>query len=206
MGRPSIAGIYNKAMYDISRLDLYIQKSKHLQPDIRGYVVEILMLRLFSVLESSVREIAFRVACGAPYRNGSSSSPIVVCATLNDAFNNFKTYNRRKSLSHLKFTNVSSTNDTIKHIIDTSEPFRVKLSAYGVRFEEMRKVRNHIAHHYKNTYTEYRSVICARFGAFKKIRPAVFLNSQISSTNRMTFIEEYLKITKALINDITAGR
>lgn len=205
MSRPSIAGIYNKSMADISRLDFYIQKSKHLQPDIRGYIIEILMLRLFSILESSVREIAFRVACGVPYRNGVPSRPVVRCATLNDAVKNFKTYNRKKTLYHLKFTNVSNTNDSVEHIIDTTEPFRVKLSAYGVRFEEMRKVRNHIAHHYKNTYAEYKSVICARYGAFKKIRPAVYLNSQVSSTTRMTFIEEYLKITKALINDITAG-
>lgn len=203
MARPSIKATYNKSMSDLAVVGRYLQKSKNLPPDMYGFVAEILMLRVFSILEGCVRDVSARVACGASYRNGVISTPIIKCTSIQDALNRFKNEGRRKPLSYLRFTNVNHTNESIKYIIDSSEPIRVKLSRYCAQFEEMRKVRNHIAHNYKNTYVDYKSVIIGRYGAHLKLKPSVFL----TSTKRQTraIIDEYIINVRVIINDITTG-
>lgn len=203
MARPSILATYDKSMSDLAIVGRYLQKSKHLPPEMYGFVAEMLMLRIFSILENCVREVAARVACGVSYRNGVVSSPIVKCTSIQDALNKFKSEGRRKPLSNLKFTNVNNTNNSIKFVLDNSEPIRVKLSRYGVQFEEMRKVRNHIAHRHKNTYVDYKNVIIGRYGAFLKLKPSVFLTS--TKRQPRAIIDEYLIVVRVIINDITNG-
>lgn len=203
MARPSILATYNKSISDLAIVGRYLQKSEHLPPEMHGFVAEMLMLRIFSILESCVREVAARVACGVPYRNGVLSSPTIKCTSIQDALNRFKSEGRRTPLSNLRFTNVSNTNNSIKYIIDISEPFRIKLSRYGVQFEEMRIVRNHIAHRYKNTYVDYKNVIMGRYGARLNLRPSVFLTS--TKRQPRAIIDEYLIGVRVIITDITTG-
>lgn len=203
MAKPSIVAVYNKAFVDIRIIENYLQKSRSLPPNMQGFVAEVLMLRLFSILETAVRETALRVACGASYRNNYPSNPIIICSSINNAIIQFKTCNRRRSLLHLKFTNVSQTNESVRYIISRTEPFYVNLNRYSLEFDEMRKVRNHIAHRYKNTYVEYKQLIISRYGAFINLKPGVFL----ISTKRQTrsIIDEYIIKTKVIISDITSG-
>lgn len=203
MAHPSILATYNKSMADLAIVGRYLQKSKHLPPEMYGFVAEMLMLRVFSILENCVKDVSARVACGVPYRNGVVSSPTIKCKSIQDALNRFKSEGRSKSLLYLKFTNVSGTNESIKYIINSSEPFRTKLSKYGVQFDEMRKVRNHIAHRYKNTYVEYKNVIMSRYSANLKLKPSVFLTS--TKRQSRAIIDEYLITVKVMIDDITKG-
>lgn len=203
MGRPSILAIYKKSMSDLAIIGRYLQKSKSLPPEMHGFVSEMIMLRIFSVLESCVREVSARVACGVAYRNGIMATPIIKCTSIQDALNKFKSEGRSKPLLSLKFTNVRHANESIKHIIDDSEPIRVKLSRYGVQFEEMRKVRNHIAHRYKSTHKDYKDVIIERYGAFLKLKPSVFLTS--TKRQPRAIIDEYLITVRVIISDITTG-
>lgn len=203
MSRPSISAIYRKAMTSLARIDYCLKQSQSIPPVMRGFVAEILMLRLFNILEDSVRETACRVACGVAYRNGTVATPIRRCANLNDALHQFKTYNRTKPLANLLFTNVSHTNKSVQNVISDIESFRVNLSPYGANFEEMRKVRNHIAHRTKSTYSDYKQVIMQRYGAYIKQTPGVFLTSTARSSRPK--IEEYYIAIKVIITDITNG-
>ena len=203
MARPSIMATYKKSITDLAIAGRYLQKGRNLPPEMYGFVAEMLMLRIFSILENCVREVSVRVACGVSYKNGVVSSPIIKCTSIQDALNRFKSEGRKKPLSYLRFTNVKYANQSIEHIINSSEPIRVKLLKYGVQFEEMRKVRNHIAHRYKNTYIEYESVIANRYGANLKLKPSVFLTS--TKRQSKAIIEEYLITVKVIIDDITNG-
>lgn len=199
----SILATHTKAINDITILEKYYSGCITLPPNMQELVSETIMLRLFSILETCIRETSIKVACGGKYRSGLISSPILLCKSKDRALEQFKTYNRTKALQNLRFTNVSSTNDSIKYIIDSLEPFRVNLNHFGVEIEEMRKVRNHIAHRYRSTYVDFKSVILSRYGAFVKIRPGVFLLSTKRSTQPI--LEEYLIKTKVIINEITKG-
>lgn len=202
MGRPSIGAVHAQAISRLSIVERYLIKAQTLPPDLYGFVAEIMMLRIFSVLEYVIRETATRLACGVPYRDGITPINIIHhCTSLSNAINNFKTFNRKKAISNLQFTNVSHTNNSIKRIIGNSEPFRVKLGKYCIQFEEMRKIRNHIAHRTNNTRLDFKDVIRQRYGANLRITPSVFL----VSTKRQTrpIIMEYLAIVRVIISDVT---
>lgn len=204
MGRPSIGAIHAQAISRLSVVERYLIKAQNLPPDLYGFVAEIMMLRIFSVLEYVIRETATRLACGVPYRDGIAPVHIIhPCFSLSNAINNFKTYNRSKAKSRLQFTNVNQTNDSIKYIIDNSEPFRMKLGNYGVQFEEMRKIRNHIAHGTSSTRQGFKDVIRQKYGANMCIKPSVFLVS--TKRQPSPIIKEYLTIVKVMIDDVTTS-
>ena len=69
MPAPHILTAYNNAIKDIGVVENYRNKSKSLQPQFQGFVAEILMLRLFGILEKAVNDISCRVACGSAYIN-----------------------------------------------------------------------------------------------------------------------------------------
>lgn len=204
MGRPSINSIYTQSVSRLKVVEKYIIKAKLLPPDLYGFVAEIMLLRIFSIIEFAVRETAARIACEVPYRDGVAPTNIILkCSSIPDALNKFKTHNRKKPLKNLHFTNVSNTNDAIEFVIDTNESFRLKLNAYGVIFEELRKLRNHIAHRNSNTRKGFNNVITQKYGGYVKLKPSNFLIS--TKWQVVAPIEEYLKIAKIMVNEITTS-
>ena len=205
MGHPSINSIYTQSISRLKVVEKYIIKAQLLPPDLYGFVAEIMLLRIFSTIEFAVRETAIRIACGVPYRDGVFPSHLIIqCANLSDAIDKFKTYNRGTTpVSKLQFTNVKNTNKSIKHIIDVNESFRQKLNAYGVVFEEMRKVRNHIAHRNSSTGKDFKAVIRQKYGGDLRLKPSVFLVSlkRQSKAN----IDIYLQTAKIMVNEITTS-
>lgn len=202
MGRPSIGSVHRKALSRLSIVERFLNKAKNLPSDLYGFVAEVMLLRIFSIIEYTVRETATRLACGVLYRDGNPPSHILcTCASLSDAIDKFKSHNRTSPKRNLQFTNVTHTNDSIKYVIDSNEPFRQKLNAYGVKFEEMRKVRNHIAHRTSSTGTDFKNVIRQRYGGYIKLKPAVFLVS--TKRHSPAIITEYLKVAKIMVEDIT---
>ncbi len=69
--------------------------------------------------------------------------------------------------------------------------------------DEMRIVRNHIAHRASSTYQDYKTVIFRIFGASLRIQPGAFL----TSTKRLPRpkIIDYISISKIIVNEITCG-
>ena len=159
MPRLSITASYNNAINQLNITGRYLAKSRCLSAEMQGFVAEMLLLRLFSILETCIRDVAIKVACGTPYRNGINSTPTIRCKSVNDAIEKFKNEGREKSIQNLRFANVSQTNESIKYVINEREPFRVTLSKYGSIYEEMRCVRNHIAHRTQSTSINYKKIV-----------------------------------------------
>lgn len=203
MPAPKIQTAYDNAVRDIRVVENYRMKSLTLQPQFQGFVAEVLMLRLFSILEKAVLDVSCRVACGAQYTNGVVPTPIVLANSLGDAINKFKSYNRTSSLQTLRFSSVSNTNKAIKYVIPATEPIRQNLSNFGVQFDEMRNVRNQIAHRNSSTYSQYKNVIMRRYGSALKINTSVFLIS--TTRERIPVIDQYVTTVKLILTDITKG-
>ena len=204
MPRLSITASYNNAIKQLAITDRYLAKSKILSAEMQGFVAEILMLRLFSILETCIRDVSCKLACGIPYKNGASSNPIIRCKSVNDALEKFKNEGRGgTSLNYLHFANVKQTNNSIKYVINNREPFRVKLSSYGLIYEEMRCVRNHIAHRTQSTSNDYKKIVKQRYGANYNIKTSSFLIS--NKRDGRVKIDEYIRTIRILINEVTNG-
>ena len=204
MPRLSITASYNSAINQLNITGRYLAKSKSLSAEMQGFVAEMLMLRLFSILETCVRDVSIKVACGTPYKNGINSNPTIRCKSVNDAIEKFKNEGRGgKPIQNLRFANVKQTSASIKHVINDREPFRVKLSSFGPMYEEMRCVRNHIAHRNQSTYSDYKDIVKRRYGANLKINTSSFLIS--TKRGGLARIDEYIRTIRVLINDVTNG-
>ena len=178
MPRLSINASYKSAVDNLNVINRYLIKSKSLPSDMQGFVAELLMLRLFGILETCMREVSIRIACGVPYRNGIASHPIVLCTNKAEAIEKFHTEGRSRRATYLQFSNVRN-------------------------IEEMRKVRNHIAHHTQSTLSDYKQVIRTRYGANLKIKPGAFLIS--TKREPRALIETYYQTVKIIIDDVTTG-
>lgn len=203
MPRLSITASYNNAINQLNITGRYLAKSRCLSAEMQGFVAEMLLLRLFSILETCIRDVAIKVACGTPYRNGINSTPTIRCKSVNDAIEKFKNEGREKSIQNLHFANVSQTNESIKYVINEREPFRVTLSKYGSIYEEMRCVRNHIAHRTQSTSINYKKIVKQRYGANYIIKTSSFLIS--SKRDGRVRIDDYIRTIRILINEITNG-
>lgn len=202
MPAPSLHVTYAKALRDIQILSNYRTASLTLEPKFQHFVAEVVLIRLFSIVESAIKESALKLSCRAQYRNGTTPSLVVNCRSLVDAESKFINYNRTRPVN-LKWTKASFINNSIKEVIPSSESFRVQILHYSQYLNEMRKVRNHIAHRTSSTYNDYKSVIQTNFGAQLRIQPGAFL----TSTKRITTpkIDAYISTSRIMINDITNG-
>lgn len=202
MALPSVKVTYDKAISDIQILENYRNESLSLEPKFQSFVSEVVLVRLFSIIEISLKETALKIACQAPYRNGTIPSLHIKCRSLIDAENQFINYNR-PSPARLAWTNGKYIKDSVKKVIPGTEPFRTNIIVHGSTLDEMRKVRNHVAHRARSTYSKYMEVVTSTFGAKLNIQPGPFL----TSTKRIPTakIDYYLGAAKIILNDITNG-
>lgn len=200
----SIISVYNSALSSINQLQHYYFLCLSLPTaSLRGFTGELIMLRLYSILEKTFQDISTRVACGCSYRNGASPSPIYHCRSIDDALNKFCSYNRRRSLLYAKFSNPTDVTKTTKYVIPATEPFINYINVHTAKIDEMRYVRNHIAHRKSSTYLQYKNVIISRYGAYFKITPAALL---LSTKRRSTpILQEYFVWAKLIIADLSNG-
>lgn len=202
MASPRIETTYSSALSQITILENYRNCSLALESKFQHLIAEVIMLRLFSIIENCIRETAQKLACGSSYKNGINPIPIITCRSMSDACLKFQSYNRTKPIS-LRWTKVQFVNNSIKKIIPPTEPFRIKLVPFNNSYDEMRKVRNHIAHRTSSTYVDYKAVIIQNFGGQLKIKTGAFL----TSTKRLSRakIDTYFSISRIMINDLTNG-
>ena len=202
MASPKIETTYSSAISQISVLEKYRSSSLSLEAKFQHLVSEVIMLRLFAIIENAIHDTALKIACGKPYRNGTNPNIFSICRSMAHANLQFQSYNRPKSIQ-TKWTKVAYINRSIKKIIPESEPFRQNISNFCTEISEMRNVRNHIAHRTSSTYTNYKQVIISTFGAHLKIKTGAFLTSTKRLPNPK--INTYLSIAKIVVNDITKG-
>lgn len=203
MARLSIDATHKSSIKGISILEKYRRESLLLDAKYQHFIAEIIMLRLFSILENCIIETAHKIACGAKYRNGNIPVLNLLCRSRNDANHQFKTYNRVKAKGYLQWAKANYVNDSVKEIIPDTEKYRISINNHGAILNEMRKIRNHIAHRTSSTHSDYKFVISSTFGAELKIQPGAFLTSTKRLPNPK--IDEYIAKTKIVINEITLG-
>lgn len=203
MPRVSVITSLNKSIKDIAILSDYNVGSKSLDAQYQYMISEVIMLRLFSVLESTISEVAFKLACGAVYRNGKTPVIYKQCNSIQDAFSNMLSYNRRKPMRYLQWTKSSLVKDSIEHILDITDSYYKNIQYHSNLINEMRVVRNHIAHRSTSTRQEYNQILQQTYGGNPRLTLGTFLTS--TSRNQISNIDKYIASTRIILNDITNG-
>jgi hypothetical protein len=182
------------------RLLLLIANLTPLEPRYQKMVCEIGMLRLFSLFEGTTETVAIKVVCGAKYVDGSSPVQLVRCRNSGDAVIHMLRHARRTPLVYLKWTNQRDIRKNIRHVLDPLDNFYTVINNHGPLIDEMRRVRNHIAHRSSGTRREFKPVVVNYYGAYvRSVTPGVLLFSRRWNP---PIIEQYIRKARIIIKDL----
>lgn len=203
MPRVSVITSLNTSVKDIAILSNYILRSKSLDAKYQYMISEVIMLRLFSTLEATISEVAFKLACGALYQNGTAPRILRPCCSIQDAHATMLNHNRPRPLQYHRWTKASLVKESIEHVLDVTDTFFVNIQYHGTLINEMRIVRNHIAHKTTSTKNEYNQLLSRTYGGNPRLTVGAFLTS--TSRNPLANIDRYISTTRIILNDITKG-
>lgn len=187
----------------IDKLIDYWSGSGSLEAKYQRFIAEMIMLRLFSIFEDSVAEIAYKLASGAVYVNGRSPVLAAQAGSIVGARKLFLIHGRAKPVQNLKWTQSKCIRESVQHVISTADPFIMSAQRNGNIIDEMRKVRNALAHITTSAKADFRTVVRLTYGANVNITPGAFL----SSTKRTLVcnLDRYLSSTNAVLVDMACG-
>lgn len=203
MPAPSINTSFNNSIRDILLLENYVHNCRGLDPKYQYMVSEVVMLRLFSIIESTIEEFALKLACGAKYKNGNSPVLLRRCNSLSNAHINMLNFNRRRSKPYLKWTRADFIEESIKYVLDINDVFYRNILIHANIINEMRIVRNHVAHRSTDTKNEYLAVLRSKYGANINLPLGVYLMS--TARNPISNIMYYIQATRIILHDISNG-
>jgi hypothetical protein len=199
----NITTSYTKAIKEVGVLSSYMIDCATLDSKYQYFISEVVMLRLFSILETAIGDVALKLACGALYKNGNAPSRLVSCSSISDAHGKMLSHGRRHPLRYLKWTNLTDIRTSIQNILDIRDSFYVNIDSNISLIDEMRDVRNHIAHRNSGTAIKYYRQLAIIYGGRLRIPVGAFLNSTVRHTT--SNINRYLLSVPIILDDITKG-
>jgi len=197
-----LATTITRVIREIKILEDYYNKSSSLELRFQYLIAEVIVLRLFAVLEDGIAEIAYKLAAGAMYLSGRAPRLSVVSRSLDMARTNLINYHRTKGIQ-LRWSKAKYIKESVENVLSSTESFiNVALINANV-INEMRVVRNYIAHRSETSRRDFKSIINQRFGSPLKISAGSFL----LSTKRIPkpIMVEYLIQTRIILHDFAKG-
>lgn len=203
MAAPRVDVTVRDTTADIERLEAFRTNSQSLAPAHQYLIAELIMLRLFSIVESAIENIACKLVAGAPYLNGTLPTRLYHAKSMNGAKDAMLTHGRARRRNHLRWTSVRDIRDSTSQVLTSTDAFIVYAQAHGNILSEMRKVRNFLAHRSPQARQGYREVVRIVYGANSRVRIEAFLTSR--QRHPVAKVDEYLTTAKVMISDLARG-
>lgn len=172
-------------------------------PSYRKLIAEITLLRISDLLQNSFESISCKVACGATYLDGTNPMLIHRCSSMANAISQMKILNRQKPKPLLRWSKVSDMNRNSQHIIDRHDNVTIVLTNHGGLIDEIRRVRNRVAHNNRRSRLEFQIVVARHYGAqLNHITPGSML---LSPRFNPSLLDQLILKTKILIKALVKG-
>lgn len=204
MPRVSLSTTYKACIRDIDQLRIYIDGSIGMEAKYQYLIAEVVMLRLFAILEHGIKDVALKLACGAEYTNGRLPTVLIPCRSMDDAANKMLTLRpRRDRPRYLKWTKDDFVEKSIRYVLDIRDTFFVNIQNNAILLNEMRVVRNELAHRTRGTRSEYLLELQRIYGVHTRLTVGPFLTSTARHT--LSNVERYILSTPIMLNDFIRG-
>ena len=201
MPKPNISVDWRTFGLEASRLNHLVSSIDTLPAGHRKLVAEIVMIRLFLLLENNIASICAKLICGVDYLDGSTPVRLINVASIPSARSAMLTFGRKKQKSWLSWTRSRDIKDNLKFTMDSTDPVFTTVDKYGQLLSEMRHVRNRIAHKNRNTQENFRKVIRQHYGGVKQgVSPGVLLLTEALGPQRP--MDRYIASCRILIKDL----
>lgn len=200
---PSLRVTVRATYFSIDRLAGYRRASSSLSPLFQHLISELILLRLFAVLEQSIEEIACKLVAGATYMNGSSPVRHFNARSVASARAEIFDKRRNKGRAFLTWTRASDIQENVSPVLSPSDPFVHFALAHAAILDEIRKVRNCTAHNSSKAKQEFRGLLRTAYGANISLSTGAFLTS--TKRYNPAKIDEYLVVVKSITSDLSTG-
>lgn len=171
-------------------------------PKYQSAIGELIFLRLFSLLEVAIEEVTTKIVCGARYLDGSVPGLLYRARSAMLAHAAMRKLGRPKTID-LKWTIGSDIRSNVTFCVVPGDAFFSTVVAHEARIDEMRRIRNHIAHSNSDTLRKYKPVVVSYYGAYvPRITPAALLQSSRFSP---PLLKQYLSVSRTVVKELTRG-
>ena len=168
----------------------------------RRIVAELLLLRGFDIFQFHISRIAAKTVAGALYLDGSTPIVIRSAHSMAGADTEMRTYGRSKG-RNLKWSTARDIKRNLRHVLDPSDHLVVSVDNHGVFIDEVRRIRNRIAHANAGSRLDFQLVVRRSYGAsVSRVPPGAFLLSSRWQPNKL---QEYLLRTRLLLRHVMKG-
>lgn len=187
-----------------------VQDSETLELKYQKLICETALLRLFYSLEGTLMTMAFKLLCNSSYADGTKAALMVApfrgMATAEGAV---LAAARGRGVRFLKWTQFADFQRNLAPFMPVTEHLVAQRQLHDNVFEDMRKVRNHIAHGTRSTASQFGSVVAAVYTSHPRgVSPAKLLLSTRTAftgaptTGRPRIIEQYIRWAKLAVKVI----
>lgn len=185
-------------------LDIH-QRSQSLPIEYQKLIAENLMLRLFYEMDQCIEGIVLKLIRGTSYLDGNP--PILLRPAFASQEAARKYIVRTKKLNYLEWTTLNKVTKNLSGILASTDHFLVIRNLFDGTYEEMRHVRNHVAHNTTSTKAKFTPVAQKVYASTAGISSAKFLLSKRPAVtgyigNEMV-IAQYIKWSKAFIKTLS---
>ncbi len=203
MPTPRVDVTVRKTTTDIEHLKTFRTNSQCLAPVYQYLIAELIMLRLFSIIESAIEDVACKLIAGASYVNGTQPTRLFTARSVEGARSAMLRHGRQKTKNYLRWTSVKDIRDSTSQVLNPTDPFIMYARVHGNILSEMRKVRNFLAHRNSRTRQSYREVVRVVYGANSRVGIEAFLTSRRGRA--VAKVDEYLTTARIMISDLARG-
>ncbi len=128
---------------------------------------------------------------------------VVTSGTVSASRGLLLSHGRTRPVQNLKWTKASYVKESVKYVIPQSEKFVFNIQSHGVIIDEMRRIRNVLAHQTRTAKRDYRDVLRQSYGANVQVPPGAFLTS--TRRFRIGRLQTYLSSTRLVLSDAASG-
>lgn len=133
----------------------------------RQYLAEMVVIRLFAMIEAVLEDSACRMVCGAKYCDGTTPTLRRPYPTrgFKRARHEMCHFGRTEPLQQLRWSRAGEVGENLALLFPRSEHFVNTILLHGQFISDLRKVRNHIAHDNRGTRLHFQEVVRNYYGA-----------------------------------------
>ncbi len=197
---PSVSPDYLLHQSQTSRLLLMAGKLIGLPPVYQKLVAEVIILRLFSLFENLVSSVPAKLVSGATFMDGTVPRLLTTVRSSQRAQGLFHTYGRIKPKYQLHWSKASEIKENVRHVMDAGDNYVSVIDTNGSFIDEVRRVRNRIAHNNSQSRDKYREVVRRYYGAYvNRVTPGTL---RLSSRIIPCLLEQYIRKARVLAKDL----
>ena len=168
----------------------------------RKIIAEMAVIRLFLLTEHTLASCCLKLLCGTNYLDGTLPKTAVQASSISNAARLVRSHGRQKRIRGvMAWGNMSNIQHYLRYTFDSGDPIFLAVASHTPRLDEIRYIRNHIAHSNDSTRRSFRGVVRSHYGGLRRgVTPGVLLLTEAFGTP--TPLQKYTSFLRVFIKDV----